>query len=478
MSRSYKKGIDNLNIIDNDDREENKHLSDLGVGYMATKSAAISTKQAAVKFAKPDTYNRKLYDSGIAKLNAKKNAFKNGKIVKDPYTGDVLTLTKSEAKKLYGDNWAQHLAESDHVESLNNIYKDTKNNSWNTVDDIKAAANCDENIVVTSRKYNNAKRGRSNKEFVEDKDYIEVKGIKVTKEGKERAIKDGEIAKKSIDKSLKKSAFKNVVETGHEAGKMGAKSAGATALTMSGIMNLVAVVKGEKSGDEAIVDTLKDGGKGAVSGYVMGGGLTVISHTLSNSSSQFIQGLVNSNVPGKVITAIIATGDTLKKFGKGEISLQECALELGESGLNMVTMGYSMAVGQALIPIPVIGGAIGALVGSMLTSTYYNKLIGMLQTKELEHKERQRIIAECKAAAEQTKAFREELEVFLQSYFKEYRECFDSALSSMHFSYEVGDADGVIASANEITRKLGGQVYFDSVEEFKDYLKDDSIDIL
>ena len=237
-------------------------------------------------------------------------------------------------------------------------------------------------------------------------------------------------------------------------------------------------IKGEKNSEEAVIDTIKDGGKAAVSGYAMSGGLTVISHSLSNSSSQFIQGLVKSNIPGKVITAVVVTGDTLKKWGDGEITTQECLIQLGDKGLNMATMTYSMAVGQTLIPIPIVGSAVGALVGSMLTSGLYNNLINELQTKQMEHEERMRIIAECHAAAEQTKKFRQELEIYLESYFQEYRECFDSALSSMRFAYKSGDADGIIASANQITRKLDGQVYFETVSEFKQFLDEDSIDFI
>ena len=59
-----------------------------------------------------------------------------------------------------------------------------------------------------------------------------------------------------------------------------------------------------------------------------------------------------------------------------------------------------------------------------------------------------------------------------------HRECFDTALSSMQVAFQMGDADGIIASANDITRKLGGQVYYDSVEQFKSFLDDDSVDIL
>ena len=247
---------------------------------------------------------------------------------------------------------------------------------------------------------------------------------------------------------------------------------------MSGILNITAVIKGEKSAEDAIADTVVDTGKAAATGYAMGGGLTTISHSLSGSSSKFLRALSESNVPGKVITAVIVTGDTLKRYGNGEITTQECLIELGGKGLNFATTGYSMAVGQALIPIPVVGAAVGALVGSMLTSNYYNQLITTLQTKELEHQERLRIIAECERAAQEARAFREELEKYLQSYFREYQDCFDDALATIHTSFQMGDADGVIAGANQITRKLGGNVRYNNMSEFKNYLLDDSTDIL
>lgn len=477
-----KKG-DSEEIIVPSEREEQKKENssvEIGTGYMATKTARVATQQAERTFAKPETYtgNRKLYDSGVVKANAKKRLFSKTSEVIDPYTGDRLVLTKKEAKILYGDDWVKHLAESDHIKPLEQIYNDTKGNIWNTTDDIRSAANSDDNIRVASRKFNNPKRSRTNKEYIEDEEYLRNKGVRITERGKQQAIKDGELAEKSINQQLRTASLQNMVQTGHEAGKMGAQNSGITGLTMSGIMNIVSVLKGEKDSEDAIADTIKDGGKAAVTGYAMSGGLTVVSHSLSNSSSQFIRGLAKSNVPGNIITAVMVTGDTLKKWGDGDITTQECLLELGEKGLNVATMGYSMAVGQALIPIPVVGGAVGALVGSMLTSSCYNNLIVNLRKREMESKERKRIIAECRAMAEQTKMFREELEQYLEAYFKEYRECFDTALSSMRFAYEVGDADGVIASANAITRKLGGQVQYENVEQFKSFLDDDTVDIL
>lgn len=461
-----------------EDKKSDNGSTQIGAGYAATRSAQQSAQKAAQKFAKPETFkgNRTLYDSGSAKVNAKNKLFGEGKIVRDPYTGEKLVLTKKEAKSMYGDDWQKHLAETDHVKPLKQIHEETKNNPWLTIEDVKEGANSEDNLKVVSRLFNNPKRDRTNEKYVKNDKYLKDKGVNLTEKGKQKAIEDGKRANKSLKKQFRNDAKKNIIETGHDAGVIGAQEAGATALTMSGIMNLVSVIKGEKDSKEAIADIMKDGGKAAATGYVMGGGLTVATQSLSKASP-FVHGLMSSGITGKVITAVSTIGDAVSKYASGEISTEECLIEIGDKGLNMLTMGYAAAVGQTLIPIPIVGAAIGSLVGSLLTSNYYHGLINILQTKELEHQERMRIIEECHQAAEQTKAFRKELEIYLNNYFKEYKNCFDSAISSMNFAFQAGDADGIIAGANDITRKLGGQVNYDNMKEFRDFVDDDRVDV-
>lgn len=481
FKKAQDKLVMNIESQKKDEDDQNKNVGiDIAAGYAAAESASISTQKATQKYAKPDTYtgNRNLYDSGAAKRNAKMELFKDGAEVFDPYTGDRLVLTKKEAKLLYGDDWTKHLAETDHIKPLEKIYEETKNNPWLSTEDVKDIGNGEKNVKVISRKTNNAKRSKTNKEYVNDKEYRERKGIFFSKKGEKQALQDGRQAEVYTRGREIIETGKNILHDGHEAGMTGAKSAGTSTLAMSGILNTVAVLKGEKEAGEAIADTIEDGGKAAVTGYVMSDGLMVVSNSLSGSSSKFLQALSKSNVPGKVITAVMTVGDTLKRYGDGEISTQQCIIELGDKGLNLATAGYSAVVGQTLIPIPVVGGAIGALVGSTLTSSLYHNLINTLQTKELEHQERLRIIAECKEAAEQARVFRSELELYLENYFREYRDCFDEALSEMRFAFQIGDADGIVAGANQITRKLGGRVVFETEEEFEAFLESDVMDVL
>lgn len=376
----------------NNNKEKKDTYISVAMGQALDISVRNSVAEANVKYTRPK-YNKQTrkayYDDKKAHEKAINRAFSSGESVKDPYSGAELLKKQKDAKLKFGEKWQKHAAEADHIDPLSQIAKRTEKNPFLTTEDIKEIGNRKDNLQVISRESNQTssmgKGGSTQKEWANDpsrmKQY-EEKGIepeKSIKATRKDIKKTGKTAERGSNILAAGHTIKNVVGTAHEAGSAGAKNSGVTALSTSAIMNLVSVIKGEKSGEEAVADAVKDGSKAAVTGYAMGSGLTVVSQTLSYSSSEFIQGLAKSNVPGKVITAVMVTGDTLKKWGEGEISTQECLIALGDKGLNMAVTGYAMAVGQALIPIPIVGGAIGALVGSVLTSGYYNHLINNLQ---------------------------------------------------------------------------------------------------
>jgi hypothetical protein len=465
-----------IGIAEQQDEEKDDSVK-IGAGFAATESARASTQAAAQKFAKPSRYDRSILDDSAAKRNIKNDAFKSGVTVKDPYTGDVLNLTKAEAQTKYGGNWTKHLAEADHKISLEQRYERTKDNPWLTNEDIRASSNSSDNLEVVSRKFNNAKRSRSNEEFVTDDEYLRKAGVKLSEQGKEKAIQSEKMAQKALDRQDFRDSTRNMIQTGHDAGVSAAKNAGTMGLAMSGIMNMTAVIQGEKSAEDAIADTVIDTGKAAAAGYVMGNSLTTISHTLSGTSSEFLQAIAESEVLGKLMTAVMLTRDIFKRYANGKITTQECFRELGKKGLDFAATGYSMAVGQALIPIPFFGAAFGVLVGSKVRD-FCEHLIATLQMGDLEHQERLRIIEECERAAQAAREFREELEGYLKAYFQDHQDCFDDAFTKIKVSLWEGDADEAIAGINQITRKLGGNVPYNNMDEFRARLWDDSTDRL
>lgn len=443
------------------------------------KESDITIEQTQKTYFKPEyTGNRKIYDSGKNKELAKKNVFDNGEVY-DDWSGDQLYHTNKEAMIMHGkDRYMDHVAHADHITPLQNVVTDVKENSlfkksWVTSKDIKEVANSQENFEVISGRTNTSKGSMSNKEYTE---YRETKGYSLSKEHKQKKILEGENSKKYIEKELNKRALKNMTKNFHSSGLKTAEQAGKTAIVISTLSNIQKVASGEIEANEALTNIAKDGGKAALVGYGMGGGLSTVGHMMSNSKSKFIQSLGKANVPGNVITAVLVTGNTLKRYADGEITTEECIIELGEKGLGVATASYSMAMGQALIPIPIVGAAVGALVGSMVTSNYYNYLVNSVKQSQFESEQRKKIIRECEETLIEVKKLNYELREYADSYFKDYKGCFDEAMGVINDAFRNGDANGVIAGANQITRKLGGKVYYENTEQFNDFLFSDEID--
>lgn len=462
---------------DNDDNEVLDDILIINESQAAGSVAKKAIQEANIKFAKPEQYDRSIIEDKNAMRTAKQNAFQSKSDIFDPYTNDRLFQTQAEARANYGEDYAYHSAEPDHIIPLEERYKQTKNNPWLSNSDIKKSSNEQSRIRVVSRKFNNAKRSKSNRKFVNDTQTLKSKDITLTNEGKQLAIQDERQAQRAVNFQDFKDSTKNLIQTGHQSGLAGAQNAALAALVISIGPNIEAVISGKKDAKEAVEDVAKTVGKGAATGYVISGGLTTVSHSLSSTSSPFIKALTKSNVPSQIITSVMLFGKTLQRYGNGEISTQECLMELGEKGINFAASGYGAVVGQALIPIPVIGGAIGAMVTSAITSSYINELVNTLHSKELEHQKRLRIIEECNRATDNLRQYREKLENYLEKYFYEYEHCFDESFLMIQAAFEKGNADGIIMGANQITQKLGGHIYYNNTNEFHAFLLSDSLDV-
>lgn len=322
-----------------------------------------------------------------------------------------------------------------------------------------------------SREFNNAKKNKSNEEFVNKKN------IQLTKEGKNRALEDSKQARKSIKKNLLKRRVSNIAHTGHSAGLDAAQNTAQFTGILNSANNIVAVINNEKDVEEAIYDAIENTGKSTLQSYVIGGSSTIFRQTFSNSKSKIMQLLNNSKVQNNIITAIMVTGDSLSRWANNEISEQELILELGEKGVSTVATGQAILIGQVLIPIPVLGGVIGAMIGSTLASQYCQSIIQTLQQHQIEEEERRQLIECHKQATQELRRYQAELEEYLQDYFSEYRYCFEDAIGEIQQGLASGDSLSMISGANRITQKLGGKVNYNTLDEFDTYFDSDEVDV-
>lgn len=457
--------------------EERSNFIKGAAGYAVKDSVNASVQSMNTTYAKPEyTGNRPVYDSQKAKVTFKKNAFSSGKVT-DPYTGKPLEATIKQAKTRYGDNWAEHVAEADHVKPLKRIVDEYQDAPFTTAADIREAANQDANLTVTSRKVNNAKRDRTNEEFAGDTRYRKDKKVKLSTKRREQMKADGKQSDSVVNRTIRGRQVFNAAKEAHNAGVQSAKVGVAVGGALLLLDNIVALMKGEKTVEEAIADMGEDVLQTAVTSYGIGGALSAVGHLLSKSSSPFIRNLVKSGVPGQIVSVVMATGNTLIRYAKGEINTGECIRELGSTGVSMGVTGYAMTVGQVFIPVPFLGAAIGALVGGVICATLWNPLnASFTRVKEAQQRAE---LAEARAreSIRRMEAWRLDFERAMTQFLTVRQATFDEGYYALLKAAVDDDYDGMVNGLNRICNAFGQSLPVQTFEEFDSIMSDKNLEL-
>ena len=264
------------------------------------------------------------------------------------------------------------------------------------------------------------------------------------------------------------STAKDIGEISLQAGKEQAIYGGVIGGSISIIQNCVALIKGEKNTKEVALSIAGDTVKASAISFATGFTGSAIKGAMQNSSKTAVRALSKTNLAGTLVTTTVETGKTLKKYITGKISGLECLEELGEKGTSQLSAAMFAIAGQVLIPIPVVGGAIGSMVGYALSSACYKELTDALKEAKLAKEERIKIEKECQEAIVLIRQYRAEMNAVINNYLSVYSLTFNSAFEQMHKALELSDIDGFIGGANKITEKLNGKITFHSFAEFED----------
>lgn len=262
------------------------------------------------------------------------------------------------------------------------------------------------------------------------------------------------------------STAKDIAKISHRAGIEQAKYGAAISGGISLIKNVVAVTKGEKSAKDAAIDIAADTGKGAITAYATAFAGSAIKAGMQNSKSFFVRTLSKSNAPATIVTSSIDVGKSMTRYFKGEISGIDCLLEIGEKGTSNIGAAMFTVIGQATIPIPVVGALVGSMVGYALTSAFYGNLTTAIKEAEIAHENRIRIEKECEEAITMIQQYRTEMNACVQRYLSHYNNIFNDAFMQMDNALLCNDIDKFIEGANKIIISFDGKVQFSNMSDF------------
>lgn len=262
------------------------------------------------------------------------------------------------------------------------------------------------------------------------------------------------------------STAKSIAKVSHRAGLKTAQTAAIIGGSTSLVRNIVGVCQGKVEADEAAKNVIKDTAQTAVVGYGTGFAGSAIKGTMQNSASEYTRALAKTNIAGTIVAVTVSASKTLKRYFSGEIDGTECMECLGEQGTGMIASSMFAVVGQAAIPIPIVGGMIGGMVGYALSSATYGILMSSLKEAKLAHEERIAIEKACAEHIEMIREYRKQMNELIEEYLSEKMEVFNESFSGIKSAFAIGDVDLFIDSANSITESLGGNKPFETMEEF------------
>ncbi|WP_454005466.1 hypothetical protein [Alcaligenes sp. Marseille-Q7550] len=264
----------------------------------------------------------------------------------------------------------------------------------------------------------------------------------------------------------------DIGRTSHRAGLEGARIGATVGVSISLLRNFFAVAQGEKELADVFTDVSKDAVQAVAAGYFTGFAGAAIKGGMQQSESAFARQLASTHAPALAVNICLSLGASVKRYVRGEINEAQFLSEVGEKGAGMLSSSMMAAVGQIAIPIPVVGAAIGGLIGYTLSSMFYQSALDAARDVEQsrEHLERvRRAAAETRAriAIEQ-----EQLTRFMRREFPRLQQETVRLMDVLSCADD-GGTDAMAAAVNRYASLLGKQLQFGGQAEFNEFMASD-----
>lgn len=422
-------------------------------------------------------YNRQEYDDVYKRKKFKESYFGDKKIKQDYYTGKTIHSSSKAAKSKYGQNtYTNHSSDVDHIIPAKTVYDELKKNPFLSNKDIKDIANNNKNYRVATSKYNRQKRDKSNLEVIFDKK------IDLNMNGKTKVVTDHVKASSNIKLN---SAIKTTTNIGQQfsKGMRNRLKDSSFNLMSKGVNDLVLVACGEKDFEEATKEMLLYSSKEVA----IGGAKEVYKYSKSNiqsriinkGSNQALKALSGANdllrkiTESNEILMLIEAGKIVAgsfiKYINGEINGEEFFNEIGQKGVELIASTAGAIIGQALIPIPVVGAVIGSMIASFASGEIF-KYAKTLKDHEKNAEEVERL---ANSALSEMKKQRQILKDIIRDELKVFDENVNRGFDVIYSAMFSDDMEEFAEGLNIILSVVNEEVEFKTQQEFNEFFDDE-----
>lgn len=263
----------------------------------------------------------------------------------------------------------------------------------------------------------------------------------------------------------------DIARTSHLAGIEGAKTGAVVGGVISLVVNIFNVAQQKKSLNDAVEDIAVDTTNAAIVGYGSAFAGSAIKAVLQQSETQALRSIAGTTAPTLAVNVCFSLGLSIKRYVNSEIDEVELLTEIGEKGAGMLSSGMMAALGQIAIPVPVVGAAIGGMIGYTLSSMFYQSALEAARGAALSREHLARISAieiEARSHIAQQQALFDE---FTAREIPQLRNDTQRLFKALTDSTD--NINDLAFAINDFATLLGRQLQFKTISEFNDFMNSD-----
>lgn len=245
------------------------------------------------------------------------------------------------------------------------------------------------------------------------------------------------------------------------------------------VNKVIAYAKLLMDGDKSAADIAKDLNilyKDAAVLYIKEITKAELNELLSESDNEILHKLAKDKFADTLVKSADKTFKVLNKYAKGQITSEQLAAQLCNTGVYEVAVKILKGCGldpQELSRDPNLLKFASPTVAYQASLAAYQELRKALDDLELAREERAIIEEECAASIELIRTYRQEMEERVSQYLSRYLEDFNEGFRTMDEAILNNDIDGYIKGNVVIQQALGYEVQFTNQEEFDELMDSD-----
>ena len=305
------------------------------------------------------------------------------------------------------------------------------------------------------------------------------------KEGKLYKIKDLKSRLESAEISTKEAEFAfnhpylstlyDVLSISHKAGTTAAVNSAYIGLTIGSIEKAIEIISKQKdflqASKELTINTMQVSAKSYSNAFAT----AIVGGMLEKTNKQILQNLAKKNGPAAIVQTAAILSKQVFYLVRGEITLDEFLQNIGIEGMTLAASFTGSNIGAALgsLVLPgagiVIGGVLGSMVYSLLTSALYRQIIQAIDMEKMSEEKLKSVRQIALVFKQQQEQYRTELNQIFKYFFenkhKQIIQGFDEIEQSLSEGKDIGNGLKQLADAFNV------ELAFESAEDFRRHLR-------